>query len=172
MVPGRGVAVLTRMLVLLLALTLLGCGDDPAGDVGEATAEEAAVQQLGVRPSTEGLVPEGGGSPPTRLVVEDLVDGEGATAAVGDVLVVHYVGLRWSDGGEFDASWTREQPFEFELGTGSVIEGWERGFDGMRSGGRRVLTIPPELAYGDRGAPPAIGPDESLVFVVDLVEIK
>ena len=172
MVRGRGVAIPTGLLLLLLVMALLGCGDDPAGDAGETAAEEAAVQQLGVRPSTDGLVPDDGGAPPERLVIEDLVDGEGATAATGDVLVVHYVGLRWSDGGEFDASWTREQPFEFELGTGSVIEGWERGFDGMRSGGRRVLTIPPELAYGDRGAPPAIGPDETLVFVVDLVEIQ
>lgn len=172
MVRGRGVAIPTGLLLLLLVMALLGCGDDPAGDAGETAAEEAAVQQLGVRPSTDGLVPDDGGAPPERLVIEDLVDGEGAAAATGDVLVVHYVGLRWSDGGEFDASWTREQTFEFELGTGSVIDGWERGLDGMRSGGRRVLTIPPELAYGDRGAPPAIGPDETLVFVVDLVEIQ
>lgn len=172
MVRGRGVAIPTGLLLLLLVMALLGCGDDPAGDAVETAAEEAAVQQLGVRPSTDGLVPDDGGAPPERLVIEDLVDGEGAAAATGDVLVVHYVGLRWSDGGEFDASWTREQTFEFELGTGSVIDGWERGLDGMRSGGRRVLTIPPELAYGDRGAPPAIGPDETLVFVVDLVEIQ
>jgi peptidylprolyl isomerase len=104
-------------------------------------------------------------------VTEDLVIGDGAEATPGDLLSVQYVGVRWSDGGEFDASWERGQPLEFELGAGRVIPGWEQGVEGMRVGGRRVITIPPELAYGDRGAGGVIGPDETLVFVVDLVGI-
>jgi peptidylprolyl isomerase len=98
------------------------------------------------------------------------VRGKGPPAKTGDTLTVHYAGVTFSTGEEFDASWNSGQPFQFELG-GRVIEGWNRGMVGMRRGGRRMLTIPPELAYGAAGSPPAIGPNETLVFVVDLLAI-
>ena len=148
---------------------LVGCADDAADETPEDAQEEAAVSQdLGERPVTDGLVPADGTEPPNELQVEDLVVGDGEPASPGDLLSVQYVGVRWSDGGEFDASWERGQPLEFQLGAGRVIAGWEQGLEGMRVGGRRVITIPPELAYGDRGAGGAIGPGETLVFVVDL----
>jgi peptidylprolyl isomerase len=102
-------------------------------------------------------------------VIDDLVAGEGEPAAPGQEVSVHYVGVAWSTGRQFDASWDREETFEFRLGAGQVIEGWDRGVAGMRSGGRRRLTIPPDLAYGRRGADGVIKGGETLVFVVDLV---
>jgi peptidylprolyl isomerase len=163
---------LGSMLVLVGGLVLLaGCSGDPATTEGDEEAGDSVTQDLEERPVTEGLVPADGTAPPTQLQTEDLVVGDGAEATPGDRLSVQYVGVRWSDGGEFDASWERGQPLEFELGDGRVIPGWEQGVEGMRVGGRRVITIPPELAYGDRGAGGVIGPDETLVFVVDLVGI-
>ena len=110
-------------------------------------------------------------APPTDLVVDDLVVGEGAEATAGHPVEVHYVGVSWSNGQQFDASWDRGDTFTFTLGAGQVIEGWDRGVTGMRVGGQRRLTLPPELAYGRRGAGGVIGPDETLVFVVDLVGV-
>ncbi|MGA0830563.1 MAG: FKBP-type peptidyl-prolyl cis-trans isomerase [Nitriliruptoraceae bacterium] len=109
--------------------------------------------------------------PPTALEVVDVAVGEGDEAVAGTRVVVQYLGVRWSDGGVFDASWTRGQPFTFDLGAGQVIAGWEQGVAGMRVGGRRVLVIPPQLGYGDRGAGSVIGPGETLVFAVDLIEV-
>jgi peptidylprolyl isomerase len=161
-----------RSLALLVAgLMAIGCSDVDEHIDGAATPEEEPVSQdVGQRPETRGLIPADA-DPPTELVVEDVAVGDGPAAADGDLLAVDYVGVRWSDGGEFDASWERGQPIEFELGAGRVIPGWEQGLEGMQVGGRRIITIPPELAYGDRGAGAAIGPGETLVFVVDLVAI-
>lgn len=166
--------VLRRGSVLLLAAVavslLLGCaGEDTTGDQpADAAGEEDTVSQdPEARPDTSGLVPADA-PPPAELVVEDVAVGDGPAAADGDLLVVDYVGVRWSDGGEFDASWERGQPLEVTLGAGQVIPGWEQGLQGMQVGGRRIITIPPELAYGDRGAGGVIGPGETLVFVVDL----
>lgn len=111
------------------------------------------------------------GEPPTSLEVEDLVVGEGAEAVAGSVVTVHYVGVAWSDGGQFDASWDRSEPFGFRLGAGQVISGWDEGVAGMRVGGRRRLTIPPHLGYGDAGAGGVIRGGETLVFVVDLLGV-
>ena len=108
-------------------------------------------------------------APPVELIIEDLVEGDGPEAAPGHNVVVHYVGVAWSTGEQFDASWDRGSPLEFQLGVGSVIRGWDEGIVGMRVGGRRRLTVPADLAYGDRGAGGVIAPGESLVFVVDLV---
>src|ERR1700678_1542621 len=91
-------------------------------------------------------------APPGDLVIEDLVEGEGEPAAAGQEVSVHYVGVAWSTGQQFDASWDRGETFEFRLGAGQVIEGWDRGVVGMRPGGRRRLTIPADLGYGKRGA--------------------
>jgi len=109
-----------------------------------------------------------GGEPPTDLVIEDLVIGDGPEAVSGVTVNVDYCGVSWSTGAEFDASWNRNTPFSFGLGAGMVIPGWDQGVAGMKVGGRRRLTIPPAMAYGAAGAGGVIGPNETLVFVVDL----
>ena len=111
-------------------------------------------------------------SPPASLLVEDLDVGDGAEAVAGSAPLMHYVGVSWSTGREFDASWDRGQPFSFALGQGQVIAGWDQGIPGMRVGGRRRLTIPPELGYGAHGAGGVIAPNETLVFVVDLLDVR
>jgi peptidylprolyl isomerase len=109
---------------------------------------------------------------PTELVIEDLKEGDGQEAGAGDTISAHYVGVAHSTGEEFDASWNRGAPLDFRLGVGQVIRGWDDGIVGMRVGGRRRLTIPPHLGYGDRGAGAAIKPGETLIFVVDLVDVR
>jgi peptidylprolyl isomerase len=109
--------------------------------------------------------------PPTALQIDDDVVGEGVEASPGSTVTVHYVGVSWSTGRQFDASWDRMEPFRFGLGAGQVIAGWDQGVAGMRVGGRRTLTIPPDLGYGARGAGGVIGPNETLVFVVDLLDV-
>jgi peptidylprolyl isomerase len=110
-----------------------------------------------------------GGEPPAELEITDIWEGDGAEANPGDLVQVHYVGVAYSTGEEFDASWNRGDPLQFELGAGHVIAGWDQGVQGMKVGGRRQLVIPPGLAYGDRGAGTAIAPGETLIFVCDLV---
>ena len=112
------------------------------------------------------------GEPPAELVVEDLVAGDGDEAKPGHQVTVHYVGVAFSSGKEFDASYNRGEPFAFGLGAGQVIGGWDQGVVGMRVGGRRKLTIPPHLGYGARGAGGAIKPNETLIFVVDLLGVQ
>ncbi len=112
------------------------------------------------------------GPAPSELTVTDLVVGDGAEAAAGQTVDVHYVGVAHSTGEEFDASYNRGETFSFKLGAGRVIAGWDQGVAGMKVGGRRRITIPPDLAYGKRGAGGVIGPDETLVFVVDLVGVR
>ncbi|GAB1641002.1 FKBP-type peptidyl-prolyl cis-trans isomerase [Krasilnikovia sp. MM14-A1259] len=112
------------------------------------------------------------GEPPAALQVEDLTVGEGPEATPGQVVSVHYVGVSFSSGKEFDASYNRGEPFEFGLGGGQVIAGWDQGVAGMRVGGRRKLTIPPHLGYGSRGAGGVIKPNETLIFVVDLLGVR
>lgn len=111
------------------------------------------------------------GDPPADLVIEDLEQGSGTEATSGMNVLVHYVGVGWSDGKQFDASWDRGDPFEFGLGRGEVIAGWDQGVAGMKIGGRRRITIPPHLGYGDRGAGGVIKGGETLVFVVDLLNV-
>lgn len=112
------------------------------------------------------------GDAPTELLIEDITVGDGEVATAGAELAMHYVGVSWSNGREFDSSWSRNETFEFQLGAGQVISGWDRGIEGMRVGGRRRLTIPPDLAYGRQGAGGVIGPNETLVFVVDLEWVR
>jgi peptidylprolyl isomerase len=112
------------------------------------------------------------GSPPTELVREDLVTGAGTEATPGKTVEVHYVGVAWSTKKQFDASWDRGETFDFPLGAGRVIRGWDEGVAGMRVGGRRRLTIPPAMGYGARGAGGDIGPNETLVFIVDLLAVR
>ncbi|GAA2437949.1 FKBP-type peptidyl-prolyl cis-trans isomerase [Streptomyces macrosporus] len=112
-----------------------------------------------------------GGEPPADLEIKDIWEGDGPVAKAGDTVSVHYVGVAFSTGEEFDASWNRGTPLRFQLGVGQVIPGWDRGVQGMKVGGRRQLTIPPHLAYGDRGAGGRIKPGETLIFVCDLVSV-
>lgn len=112
------------------------------------------------------------GDPPADLVLEDLSVGEGAEATAGSVVEVHYVGVAWSTQRQFDASWDRNDSFEFRLGAGQVIQGWDQGFAGMRVGGRRRITIPPDMGYGAHGAGGVIKGGETLVFVVDLLNVN
>jgi peptidylprolyl isomerase len=110
--------------------------------------------------------------PSYQLELDDLETGEGEEAAAGNIVEVHYVGVSWQTGKQFDASWDRGDTFKFGLGKGQVIAGWDQGVAGMKVGGRRRITIPPNLAYGKRGAGGVIGPDETLVFVVDLIGLR
>lgn len=110
-------------------------------------------------------------NPPAQLVITDDVAGAGDEATKGRNVSVHYVGVAWSTGRQFDASWDRNEPFDFRLGAGQVIQGWDEGVAGMKVGGRRTLTIPPDMGYGSRGAGSVIKGGETLVFVVDLLNV-
>ena len=113
-----------------------------------------------------------GGVAPAELQIIDEVEGSGEQARAGHTVSAHYVGVSFGTGEEFDASWNRGKPLDFRLGAGQVIAGWDQGITGMKVGGRRRLVIPPHLAYGSRGAGSAIGPNETLIFVVDLVAVR
>ncbi|PRB72488.1 FKBP-type peptidyl-prolyl cis-trans isomerase [Arthrobacter sp. MYb213] len=109
---------------------------------------------------------------PTELVINDLIEGDGAEVTPGTTVQAHYVGVSWSTGEEFDSSWGRGSTLDFPVGVGMVIQGWDQGLLGMKVGGRRRLEIPSHLAYGEQGAPGAIAPNEALIFVVDLMGTK
>jgi peptidylprolyl isomerase len=172
--------------LLALALVAAGCGDSSSGsssasDEAPATPTATAAATPSAREAVDAIAahisknlarkpriraPEG--EPPLKLVKRDIVRGKGRPARPGQMVRVQYVGVAWSTGKEFDSSWSRNQAFAFGLGAGQVIQGWDQGVAGMRPGGRRLLVIPPELGYGAQGAGGAIGPNETLVFVVDL----
>lgn len=155
-----------------LALAVAGCGDDDSSTTsgGDETsaAKKAAPQEQKTKPQV--TVPKG--APPKKLVTNDLEAGSGPAAKAGDQVTVQYVGVGYDSGEQFDASWDRGEPFSFSLGAGEVIPGWDDGIEGMKVGGRRELVIPPDLAYGSAGFPPAIGKNETLIFVVDLLGVK
>jgi peptidylprolyl isomerase len=111
------------------------------------------------------------GEAPAGLEIKDIWEGDGAEAKAGQNVTVHYVGVAFSTGEEFDASWNRNSPFTFPLGGGRVIKGWDQGVQGMKVGGRRQLTIPAHLAYGNQSPSPLIKPGETLIFVVDLISV-
>jgi peptidylprolyl isomerase len=119
----------------------------------------------------EVLIPAGQ-EPSYQLELDDIAVGDGDEAVKGKTVEVHYVGVSWKNGKQFDASWDRGSTFKFKLGKGQVIQGWDQGVAGMKVGGRRRITIPPMLGYGKRGAGNVIGPDETLVFVVDLIGVR
>jgi peptidylprolyl isomerase len=165
-------------LLAALALAAAGCGsDDDKGKDEAATTPAAASAPAATTPTTPAematkpkvTVPSG--PPPKKLEIKDLKRGSGQAAKTGDALTVQYVGVNYANGKQFDASWDRGQPFQFQLGAGMVIPGWDEGLVGMKPGGRRELIIPPDLAYGAQGSPPDIPPNATLIFVIDLEQI-
>src|SRR3954468_22562704 len=164
------------ILTLLLAAPLVAaCGGSNSNETAAtATATATVTETPTPAPTATGkpTVKAPTGKAPTKLVIKDLKRGTGATAKDGRVVTVQYVGVLYKDGKQFDASWDRGQPFQFQLGAGMVIPGWDQGVVGMKPGGRRELTIPPDLAYGAQGAPPDIPPNATLIFVIDLVSIQ
>jgi peptidylprolyl isomerase len=159
-------------LLATAAIAVIGCGGGMQNTQGGGGAQP--VQGLVLPPESSDVnvkpvIPKPKGPPPTGIQVRDVVQGNGKTAESGAKLSVQYVGVSWSTGKQFDSSWDRgRKPFKFQLGQGMVIPGWDQGLVGMRVGGRRELVIPPALAYGAQGQPPVIGPNETLVFVIDL----
>jgi len=158
---------------VLVALVVAGCGSDSSTTSTSSTEEaQAAKETQPPKKKTKPTVSVPKGAPPKSLEIKDLEPGSGAAAKPGDTVSVNYVGVNYKTGKEFDASWDRGEPFSFTLGAGEVIPGWDQGVAGMKVGGRRELIIPPGLGYGSAGAPPAIPPNETLVFVVDLEAIE
>lgn len=160
-------------IALCTALAVAGCGGSDDSSTGSTKAEGSAPAESSGDASNRSkprvTVPSA--APPKQLEETDLIEGTGAEAKAGDEVTVQYVGVNYKNGKEFDSSWSRNEPFPLTLGAGLVIPGWEQGIEGMKVGGQRELIIPPELAYGEEGRPPAIPPNETLVFVIDLLEV-
>lgn len=178
---------LALILIACLAVFAAGCGgsDDSSSSSEststEATSGESSAPKEESKPGS-GEEPAGGektkpkvtvpsGPPPKKLEIKEIEKGTGATAKPGDEVTVQYVGVGYDSEEEFDSSWSRSEPFSFQLGAGQVIPGWDQGIAGMKAGGRRELIIPSNLAYGAAGSPPVIGPNETLIFVVDLLAV-
>jgi peptidylprolyl isomerase len=191
-IPKLRIGALAALLVLVVAAA--GCGgsskNESAADQSAAKAESEAKNQKHIPEPTapasatatptageadinkKPTVPKGSGTAPTALKAETLIAGSGAEIKNGQQATVQYVGVLFKDGKEFDTSWGKgKQPFAFTIGSGQVISGWDQGVLGMKVGERRRLTIPADLAYGAQGSPPKIGPNEPLIFDIDLKKI-
>jgi peptidylprolyl isomerase len=161
------------------AIAVAGCGgseatktaDIPAGPAPAAPPAPKASANLKDTKSKP-VVPKQTGAPPKKLVVKDIVVGKGKAAKKGDKLSMQYVGVLFKGGEQFDASWDNGSPFDFTLGQGNVIKGWDKGLVGIKPGGRRQLIIPPNLAYGAQGQPPTIPGNATLVFIVDALSVS
>jgi peptidylprolyl isomerase len=180
---------LALILIACLALFVAGCGSsDDSSSSSESTASTEATTTESSAPKEEsksgGEKKSAGGEktkptvtvpsspPPKKLEIKEIEKGTGETAKSGDTVAVQYVGVGYDSEEEFDSSWSRNEPFAFQLGAGQVIPGWDQGVAGMKVGGRRELIVPSNLAYGPTGSPPVIGPNETLIFVIDLLAIK
>jgi peptidylprolyl isomerase len=152
---------------LVLAIAGCGSGDDSSSESTGASGSDVSTN-LNAKPQV--TVPAG--DAPKKLEEIEVVEGDGAEAKSGDKVTVQYVGVGYDSEEEFDSSWSRNEPFSFGLGAGEVIAGWDQGVAGMKVGGRRELIIPANLAYGPAGSPPTIGPNETLIFVIDLLAVK
>jgi peptidylprolyl isomerase len=174
--------VLAGLTALALIALLAGCGGSSSSSsigVGDENKSDEALIKSGETPvattptsgplATEPKVTPPSGPAPAKLEKKDLIVGSGKEAKAGDTVTVNYVGVLYKGGKEFDASWKRKEPFQFKLGQGQVIKGWDEGVAGMKVGGRRELVIPAELAYGKTGSPPTIPANAPLVFVIDLL---
>jgi peptidylprolyl isomerase len=163
------------LLVALPALAGGGGSDNDSSDESAATPEATATETATPAATPEAKKPSvrvPKGKAPEKLVIKDLKEGDGPAAQPGQTVTVQYVGVNFKGGKQFDASWDRGEPFSFPLGAGQVIKGWDEGVAGMKVGGRRMLVIPPDLGYGPDGQPPVIKPNETLVFVVDLLAVQ
>ena len=169
--PAAAVTHRTLALLLALLLALAGCGGGDEETAATPTPKATATPG-NTDTSKKPVVTVPDELPPDTLQKRDIVAGKGPAAKKGDTVSMQYVGLTWSTGVEFDASWDRGEPFTVKLGEGKVIKGWDEGIPGMKVGGRRELTIPADQAYGAQGQPPDIGPNEALRFIVDLQKIK
>jgi peptidylprolyl isomerase len=160
------VVVVLVVLGLMALISVLGGDDDGGGeeDAAPSTTTTTAPEKPDV------TIPEG--PPPTELQTTDLTVGDGAEATPGSAIEVHYVGKAVSNGEEFDSSYDRPEAFSFTIGDPNIVPGWTQGIVGMREGGRRQLVIPPALGYGEQGDPPDIGPNDTLVFVIDLLKVE
>jgi peptidylprolyl isomerase len=175
---------LALIVIACLALFAAGCGgsDDDSSTASESTASTEATTTESSAPKEESKSGGGektkpkvtvpSGPPPKKLAIKEIEKGTGAEAKPGDEVTVQYVGVGYDSEEEFDSSWSRNEPFPFQLGAGQVIPGWDQGVAGMKVGGRRELIIPANLAYGPEGSPPVIGPNETLIFVVDLLAVE
>jgi len=179
-VSSSGRPALLAAAVVGSALVLAGCSSSPTSSptstgatstgvpITAATMTWSPAGTWGVEPTV--IVPSG--TPPTQLLSKDLIVGTGTAAQNGDSLTMQYVGYSWTKKAEFDASWSRGQPFSFTIGIGQVIPGWDQGIVGMKVGGRRELVIPPNLAYGAQSPSPAIAANDTLIFIVDLLNVS
>ena len=166
-------------LFVAAAIAVAGCGGDEATKTAEIPAGPAPAAPPAPKASTnlkdtksKPVVPKQTGAPPKKLVVKDIVVGKGRAAKKGDKLSMQYVGVLFDGGEQFDASWDNGSPFDFELGQGNVIKGWDKGLVGIKPGGRRELIIPAKLGYGKQGQPPTIPPNAALVFIVDALKVS
>jgi peptidylprolyl isomerase len=172
----RAVKLPIAMIAVCAALAVAGCGGGGDSSTGSseststATTAESTTSESTAKTKPTVNIPKG--PVPPKVAIKDLEKGSGAEAKSGDEVTVQYVGVDFKSGEEFDASWDRGEPFTFTLGRGEVIQGWDLGVEGMKVGGRRELVIPPRFAYGEAGQPPSIGPNETLVFVIDLLEVN
>jgi FKBP-type peptidyl-prolyl cis-trans isomerase len=163
-------------IAVVAVLALPACRDDDGGSEGAAnqsdTQTETAPSEDALKDtSTKPQIPKPTGIPPRKLVKQDIVKGKGPGAKAGDTVTVNYVGENFSNGVEFDSSWDSGAAFPVQLGAGMVIEGWDKGLVGIKKGGRRMLTIPPEMGYGARGAGGVIPPNATLVFEIELLKV-
>lgn len=174
---------LTLILIACVVFFAVGCGgdDDSSSDSSESTAtaestatteskEEGDANSGGEKTKPTVTVPKG--ISPNKYAYRDLEEGTGAPAKAGDTVTVQYVGVGYDSEEEFDSSWSRNEPFPFTIGAGEVIKGWDQGVAGMKVGGRRELLLPANLAYGPEGRPPSIAPNETLIFVIDLLAVE
>jgi peptidylprolyl isomerase len=168
------VKTLLLTIAVCAGLLVAGCGgsDDSSSESTASAESTGATTTESSAEKTKPKVTVPTGAAPKKLEVKEIEEGSGVEAKAGDEVTVQYVGVDYKSGKEFDSSWSRSEPFSFTLGAGEVISGWDQGVEGMKVGGRRELIIPPELAYGEEGRPPAIPSNETLVFVIDLLEVK
>jgi FKBP-type peptidyl-prolyl cis-trans isomerase len=161
-------------LCLALAIAVGGCGGSSDSSTGssDATSSSKSAESANTDLSKKPKVTVPTGVSPKKFAFLEIVEGTGPVAKSGDKVTVQYVGVGFDSEKEFDSSWSRNEPFPFTLGAGEVIKGWDQGVEGMKVGGRRELLIPGNLAYGAAGSPPSIGPNETLIFVIDLLKVE
>jgi peptidylprolyl isomerase len=158
-------------LCLALAVAVGGCGGG-SDSSSDSTASSESTGPSITDTSKKPVVTVPSGVSPKKFAYKEIVEGTGPAAKSGDKVTVQYIGVGFDTKKEFDSSWSRNEPFAFTLGAGEVIKGWDKGVEGMKVGGRRELLIPGDLAYGPAGSPPKIGPNETLIFVIDLLKVE